>query len=106
MGPVEPRRLLEETEAELSHSGRDLAGWREVRDLEEHMKKIWKGGPVTGTKQGHEPAGGRLAQSWGDGEPQEDILKIMYIGNLSAELQIAAKSTGRRRRQCCRKFLT
>lgn len=57
MGPVEPRRLLEETEAELSHSGRDLAGWREVRDLEEHMKKIWKGRPETGTKQGHEPAG-------------------------------------------------
>lgn len=52
MGPAEPRRLLEDAEAELSHSGRDLAGWREVTDLEEHMKEIWKGGPGIWDKAG------------------------------------------------------
>lgn len=60
-------------------------------------------GQVSGTKQGHEPAG--------EGRPKAGVmgkyrrtLKIIRMGDLSAGLRKAAKSTGRRR-ECCRKFL-
>lgn len=95
MGPAEPRRLLEEAETELSHSGRgDLAGGGEVRDLEEHIRKSGSLGQVTGTKQGHEPAGEGWLKARVMGNYKR-TLKITHIGDLSAGLQKAAKSTGR-----------
>lgn len=72
MGPAEPRRLLEEAEAELSHSGRgDLAGWREVRDLEEYIKEIWKDGPGIWDKAGTSQLG-KAGPKLGCWETQED----------------------------------
>lgn len=64
MGLPEPINLLEEAEAELSHSGKAyLAGWGEVRDLEEHIKEIWKGGPGNWDKAGARANWGRLVLS-------------------------------------------
>lgn len=69
--------------------------WRgEVRDLEEHIRKSGSLGQVTGTKQGHEPAGKGWLKAGVMGNHKR-TLKITHIGDLSAGLQKAAKSTGR-----------
>lgn len=61
MGPAEPRRLLEEADTELSHSGRgDLAGGGGQRSGRAH-KEIWKPGLGNWDKAGAQASWGRLA---------------------------------------------
>lgn len=76
-----------------------------MRNLEERMKEIRKGGPDYWDKIGARASWGRLALSWGHGEPQKDTLKRMLMVTLSAgpqRLPNAPAGEG----QCCGKLLT